>query len=516
MNTLVADLLAKVGALFLSQDNTFASRFLRGSGIVTILCGMIAIQTWRIRRKFLPGVPGDLGLPWVGNLFEFLNEGPSSFFTRRHRKYGDYFKVVLMGEQYICLRSPELLEQTLGSNNHEAFISSPFPSLNKIMEYSIAGMNHDLHKNTKRILARVLGPVPIRSYFGNVTPILMGRLKEWEQACQGGKVINIFPLIQQSMIEANSALFLGPNAVHRENLPSLHRDLVEMGNGLIQAPLDIPGTPFSMALRSRDRLHERIRKAAEAITDATAHKSAIGYFVQALRDEKNKTLEFEHLLGNVTLMFFGSQDTVVLGITTAMIEISRRPDVIKAIRSEWGAVDCAPDPSVLLNVTSDELLKKVVTKAAFQEAVRFRAPAAVTVRQTVAPLTLTARDGHVIEVPAGMRIHLSLDAQHKLCTEIKDPEKYEPSRFYGESASVMANPKSFAFCSFGGGYRSCPGRVLAEVTGTYWVALLFVMYDITVHGDIEFEDGLGLRPLKDEVKVSVVARKPCQSPSCAF
>jgi cytochrome P450 len=141
---------------------------------------------------------------------------------------------------------------------------------------------------------------------------------------------------------------------------------------------------------------------------------------------------------------------VKVGLSTALIEVSKRPDIIQTIRKEWNAEEYAPDLSVLLNITPEGLREKQITKATFLEALRYRAPVAVASRRAAAPLALVASDGNTIEVPAGMRILCSLDANMRQCPAVNKPKRYDPAHILGVSANIVNDPETFAFCPFGG------------------------------------------------------------------
>uniref|UniRef100_A0A8C1EIE7 Cytochrome P450, family 39, subfamily A, polypeptide 1 n=1 Tax=Cyprinus carpio carpio TaxID=630221 RepID=A0A8C1EIE7_CYPCA len=124
-------------------------------------------------------------------------------------------------------------------------------------------------------------------------------------------------------------------------------------------------------------------------------------------------------------------------------------------------------------VTLDDLQHMPYVKWCIMEAIRLRAPGAIT-RKVVQPLKL---QNYVI--PPGDMLMLSPYWAHRNPKYFPDPEDFKPERW--EKADLEKNVLLEGFVAFGGGGNQCPGRLeklfkvwwvgLWPVAGTLWVEL---------------------------------------------
>uniref|UniRef100_A0A8C1GM93 Cytochrome P450, family 39, subfamily A, polypeptide 1 n=1 Tax=Cyprinus carpio TaxID=7962 RepID=A0A8C1GM93_CYPCA len=115
-------------------------------------------------------------------------------------------------------------------------------------------------------------------------------------------------------------------------------------------------------------------------------------------------------------------------------------------------------------VTLDDLQHMPYVKWCIMEAIRLRAPGAIT-RKVVQPLKL---QNYVI--PPGDMLMLSPYWAHRNPKYFPDPEDFKPERW--EKADLEKNVLLEGFVAFGGGGNQCPGR-LEKLLYLYKVIIMY-------------------------------------------
>uniref|UniRef100_A0A673MGM8 24-hydroxycholesterol 7-alpha-hydroxylase-like n=1 Tax=Sinocyclocheilus rhinocerous TaxID=307959 RepID=A0A673MGM8_9TELE len=122
-------------------------------------------------------------------------------------------------------------------------------------------------------------------------------------------------------------------------------------------------------------------------------------------------------------------------------------------------------------VTLDDLQHMPYVKWCIMEAIRLRAPGAIT-RKVVRPLKL---QNYVI--PPGDLLMLSPYWAHRNPKYFPDPEDFKPERW--EKADLEKNVHLEGFVAFGGGKNQCPGRWYAVMELHMFVALILYKFEFT-------------------------------------
>ena len=422
-----------------------------GSAAVLSLVSTVVILTEHKRRRYPKQIPGKLGLPWLGSTPEFFT-GCTEWLARSHEQYGDIFKAVIGGEQYVAVRGDELLQQTMASNKTDLLENGVLPGARILFgPQSLLSANHDLHKMLKRIFTKNMGPIPVQDYFPNVIPVLVERFKTWESTSGNPRYFNAFKVIKEAILHANLTLLLGTGAVPEEDIPLLSYQLHEYSKSILSLPIDVPGTTFHHGIQCANAVKARIRGLAEG-RKGSKDGSALTLFVNYIDPDTNQPLPMEIIEQNLLIMLFASQDTTVAAFIKTIDALASRPDIVRKVREEWGCVDKPMDPEKFVKLTAADFLNKEYTRGVFMEAVRVQAPITFTIRKTTENLRLTTSKGLDVVLPTGMKILCSLDATMRTHTGVAgmDRAEFNPDRFTKENRAIMEQNKQYAFCGFGG------------------------------------------------------------------
>ncbi|KAI1897571.1 hypothetical protein AGOR_G00084640 [Albula goreensis] len=123
-------------------------------------------------------------------------------------------------------------------------------------------------------------------------------------------------------------------------------------------------------------------------------------------------------------------------------------------------------------VTAAELQKLSYLKWCILEAIRLRAPGAIT-RRVVRPIKIQN-----YTIPPGDLLMISPFWAHRNPKYFPDPEDFKPERW--EKADLVKNVFLEGFVAFGGGRNQCPGRWYALMEIHMIVTLILYKYELTL------------------------------------
>ncbi|MGK0365149.1 MAG: cytochrome P450 [Saprospiraceae bacterium] len=130
----------------------------------------------KIKKKDLKHIPGDLGLPIVGNFFTFIKNA-THFYESRKAKYGDVFKfytpfglrVVFSGQEANKLI---LVEEGKYTSSKEAWETS----LGELFPNGLMLMDGEQHKYHRGIMQDAFKKEPMQGYLDIVLAALASKV----------------------------------------------------------------------------------------------------------------------------------------------------------------------------------------------------------------------------------------------------------------------------------------------------------------------------------------------------
>ncbi|EPT03370.1 hypothetical protein FOMPIDRAFT_1058646 [Fomitopsis schrenkii] len=178
--------------------------------------------------------------------------------------------------------------------------------------------------------------------------------------------------------------------------------------------------------------------------------------VSASESEGKNGLNDTEVIGNVFGFLFAGHETTAHTVAAALALLALYEDEQdKAVKAIWEAFPDGRDP------TFDDFDKLEKVLACFHEAGRMFPGGAIVTRDTIDTFVLKVPDektglDQTIVVPPNMRIIIDMVGVHYDPRLFPDPERYDPSRWYG-----MQSETDLTY--FGLGPRACLGRKFALV-----------------------------------------------------
>ncbi|KAF8391781.1 hypothetical protein HHK36_022015 [Tetracentron sinense] len=424
-------------------------------GLLTLAClaGFTAFRSkFRPKCYILP--PGSFGWPLVGETLIRQRLGqlgkPEEYIKRRRLLYGkDVFKTSLLLQPVAVVCGPAA-NKFLFSNENKLVVTWWTKSIQNVFPSSVL-TSRGLHaRPIKKLLTAFLKPEALQSYVGTMDSITQSFMEtEW-----GGKEeIMVFPLLKLHSFVMASRIFTtiqDPNIV--QNLTQQFHVLMD---GIIEIPLNIPGTRYYRAMRARDVICRDLlsvikqrRVALSAGTVSPTHDLLTSLLSTA--DENGRFLTEKEITDNILLLLFSAHGTTSSTIAMLMRYLAEMPHIYEEILREQIGIAASKAPGELLDWKDIRQMKYSWNTTC--EVLRLSPPIEGTFREAITDLTYGGFD-----IPKGWKLFWSVHSSHKNPEYFPEPEKFDPSRFDGDG------PAPYTYVPFGGAPRRCPGYEYARL-----------------------------------------------------
>ncbi len=260
----------------------------------------------------------------------------------------------------------------------------------------------ELHPRMQAITLEVI----LRLVFGIDDADRLGRLRE----------------LLPALLDSVSLVFISPTLRARLQRPLAMR---------------IPGNPMRRFSRRRaevdELLYDEIRRRRALDAERLAERSDLLSVLLLARDEQGQGLSDGELRDELITLLAAGHETTATGLAWSFERLARHRDVADRLRGE---------------IADDD--GTAYLDAVIKEVLRVRPVVFDTPRALAEPLEIGGR-----EIPAGWFIAAAIPLVHLEAGRFPDPERFDPGRFEGGDAPVVA------WIPFGGGRRRCVGSRLA-------------------------------------------------------
>lgn len=379
-------------------------------------------QTDRNNISLLRNLPGNLGLPLLGETLAFL-KNPYQFLENRQKRYGNVFKSNVFGRKIVFLAGTEGAEAFYDRGNISREKAHPFPLVALFGGINMEMYDGPQHFALKSMALTAFDQSAIASYLPDMQLLIETTLERLAQTPHFSAVAQLRTLAIEAICCNVMGLFPSPDT------DAIARDYGLVLEGLISMPLRLPGTTFGRALVARNRLFARIRQVIaerrkrptlDGLSRMLTAKAADG---RTYTDEE-ALLEVHHI---VTAGFI-----VYALMAEAMRQLAMQPALHKRCVAEIRQ-HAAEGP-----LTIGVLSKLRTSTNVILEAKRY---------VPLVPLAFgrARRDfacGGFI-VPNDWTVYLALHLNNYDTTIYTDPKRFDPDRFGPERTEHHKHPMAF-------------------------------------------------------------------------
>lgn len=419
----------------------------------------------------LSHIPGDDGLPIVGNTFRILAD-PPAFIRKMVAEHGRVYRNRAFGGRVVGLIGADANELVLFDRN-KIFSSEQGwgPILDKLFPRGLMLMDFDHHRVDRRALSIAFKPGPMRHYTGALNRGIAKRVEQWSDA-----TVDFYPAIKQLTLDLAADSFIGiPWGPEADRINKAFVDMVQASVAPVRSAL--PFTQMRAGVKGREFL-------VDFFTRETAKRRAEGggqdmfsQFATATR-ENGELLPVDEVVDHMNFLMMAAHDTITSSATSLIWLLAKNPAWQDNLRDEISSVTGGPDArGRARNINYDELGKLDMVEMAFKESLRIVPPVPSIPRRALESFEFGG-----YRIPAGTHVSVNPHFVHHDEKYWDDPETFDPLRFMPDKVKER---HKYAWVPFGGGAHMCLGLHFA------YMQVKVLMAQILQRYSIEMAEGVG-------------------------
>ncbi|KAJ6401595.1 hypothetical protein OIU84_016904 [Salix udensis] len=407
------------------------------------------------KQYLLP--PGDLGWPFIGNMWSFLrafkSSDPDSFMRSFVNKYGPtgIYKAFMFGNPSVFVTTPEACRRVLC--NDDAFKPGwPISTVKLVGRKSFVSISYEEHKRLRRLTsAPVNGHEALSAYIPYIEENVIAMLAKWSTM---GKIEF---LTQMRKLTFRIIMYIFLSSESELVMEALEKDYTTLNYGVRAMAINLPGFAYYEAFKARKRLVATFQSIVDERRNLrkngalNAEKKDMMDSLLGVEDENGRKLTDEEII-DVVLMYLNAGHESSGHITTwATIFLQEHPEFLQKAKEEQEQIVKRRPPSQkglsLKEVREMDYLSKVI-----DETLRL-----ITFSLTVFREAKTDFSINGYTIPKGWRVLVWFRTVHL------DPEIYPNPKEFNPSRWDNYTPRAGTFLPFGAGSRLCPGNDLAKL-----------------------------------------------------
>ncbi|RZC57178.1 hypothetical protein C5167_004485 [Papaver somniferum] len=415
--------------------------------------------------------PGSMGLPLIGETIQFLIPSYSldtpPFIKKRVARYGKLFKTSLAGKKMVLTTDPEISNYVFmeeGKSVHLWYMDSFDNFLGAALINSTATAY--AHKYLKNLFLNHVGNESLKDkLFHKIELMANEALSSWSTQLsvevKECTAIMIIELVLKELLSYDST----------KSTHNLVQMLSEFIKGIINIPLNVPGTTFHRCMKNQKKVLELMKDILRERQNSTEERK--GDFVDQLIDDVKKEEFMSEELAAVLMIaiVFASFETVSTAFRVAMMFLTdqQAPMVMKELLREHQTIinnrENADFP-----LTWQEYKSMTFTPQVINETLRLTNGIPGIVRKATKDVHI---NGYVI--PKGWIIMVVQTAIHMNPDKFKDPLSFNPWRWNNIGSNIIGK----SFIPFGGGKRNCAGTEFTKVLMSVFFHVLVTKFSWT-------------------------------------
>ncbi|KAL5754586.1 hypothetical protein ACOSP7_022806 [Xanthoceras sorbifolium] len=438
--------------------------------IVAVLLTLTAFflpKAWRKLASNRREIPGQLGLPFLGETFSIISatnstHGCYSFVRLRRLWYGKWFKTRLFGKIHVFVPSTEGARMIFTNdfvNFNKGFMKS---MADAVGEKSLLCVPHESHKRIRCLLSDPFSMNSLSKFLKNIDKVFFERLKNLEEK---GKSFAVLDFSMKITFDAMCNMLMSITDVSL--LQQIEKDVTAVTDAMLSFPVMIPGAQYYRGMKARKRLMETFR---EMIERRRSGVECYEDFLQSMLDRgscpSNEKLSDSEIMDNLLTLIIAGHSTTAAAMMWCVKFLDENREVQDRLREEQLSVTKNKSDEIPLTLEDVKCMSyglKVVKETLRMSNVLLWFP-----RVAVNDCTI---EGY--EIKKGWHVNIDATCIHYDPDLHKDPMQFNPSRF-------DEGQKPYSFIPFGSGPRTCLGTNMAKITLLVFLHRLTSGYKWTV------------------------------------
>ena len=391
-------------------------------------------------NRDLRHIPGDYGLPLLGNVFS-LGANPLKFCDDRFNRYGEVSRFAMGPSHLVLALGPEnarALHLDVEKNFSSAKGLGHFESL---IGGSLIMKDFEEHRFQRRLMQTAFKKSSMDGYMAHINAICAGALHPLYDAGE----FEFFGSARSTLLEIAAQTFTGVVGQGGEGtkLKTAFEDFIGGFDFIFE--INLPGFKYRRSLLAKQYIAAFIR---ELIADKrrSDDKDILAHFCRE-RDERGNYFSDYDIVENFVVLLFAAQDTTTASLVNACYELGRHPEWQQRLREEARAL--GKDA-----IAQEDLDLLPSFGMVFNETQRLHSSVPLFPRRSINPCELSG-----VEIPADTMLMNAITYNHVIPGWWTEPHKFDPERF--ERGEHKQHP--FLFHPFGGGAHKCIGMHFAKI-----------------------------------------------------
>lgn len=440
-----------------------------------------------IKLKDLRHIPGDTGLPIIGNFFPWVANA-SHYYKSRQEKYGDVYKSYTIFGVSVVLCGPTankyiLVEESKFTSSREAWeqvLAELFPNGLMLMD----GERHRYHRG---IMQEAFKKSPMQGYLEIMPEIIVNGIGKLAKK----RKVLFFPFFKNLTLKLAGRVFFGLKL--DEDLTKVNKAISDIVQAASALPFNIPFSPYWRGLRGRAFLVEYFK---EILPERRKNpgKDLMSRLCQAKSEEGNQFTDQE-IIDHLIFVLMAAHDTTAITLTLMSYFLAKNPNWQEKVRTEGKDFSIFDE-----NLKVKDLRQLEQLGWAMKETLRIHPPLITVARKLEKAIEVNG-----YHIPKDTFVNIVFQLSHQDKRVWTNPEQFDPERFNSIRKEQLKCP--FAYSPFGAGPHHCIGFAFAEMLVKLVLTELLQRYRISVPNGYECPiQDVPLKQPKDNLPVWL---EPC-------
>lgn len=402
-----------------------------------------AARLSRMPQRQLAHIPGDYGLPVLGNTLAFLRDF-QGMVERKAARYGPVFRSSAFFQRNVTLLGPDANEFLLRDSDHVFSSRAAWnPMLEKLFTDGLMLRDFADHKFHRRMLQQAFKKNALAGYMTRMNPRIAAGIRGWPE----GHTFRFFDHIKSLLLDVGAETFLGLDmGPEARQVNQAFVDEVDASLAVLRLP--IPGTTWHRGLRGRRFLEQFMTRLIPA-RRAGDGEDFFSELCRAADEEGEATLTDRDIMNHMIFLLFAAHDTTTSTLCSVIHALAQHPEWQDRLTQEY--LRLGTD-----TLTHQDLEHLPQTTWVFREALRMFPPLPTIPRRTITDVTWQG-----YRLPANTLVNVVPLHTHYMPEYWQHPERFDPERF--SPARAEDKQHFFQWVPFGGGHHKCIGLNFAEL-----------------------------------------------------
>ncbi|MBO0912452.1 MAG: cytochrome P450, partial [Acidobacteria bacterium] len=378
----------------------------------------------------------------IGNM-PLASRDPLSVFTGWAKQYGDVFYYRAAWLQVYFLNHPDLIEEVLVRNPRNFLKDRVVRKSRWFFGDGLLTNEGDSWLRQRKLSAPAFHRERIGSYAQIMTRYTEQMLGKWVD----GETADIHSEMMGLTLRVVVRALFNLESDRTRQIRSAMNWMMGNATGV---RLLLPPAARYLPLPEMVRVRRAVRDLDQTVYGIIAQHRSLKHdsgdllsMLMSARDEDGSRMSDRQLRDEVLTFLVAGHETTALALTWTWYLLGEHPEVESRLHEELDRVLAGRSPDFA------DLARLPYTECVIKESMRLYPPAWSLARTVISDFKLR---GYTI--PAGANVVMSQWIMHRHPAYFRDPERFDPERWLGETAKKLSR---FVYFPFGGGPRQCIG-----------------------------------------------------------